>query len=181
MFWILAGFEGGLALLGLTLAWILELPPPEIVPRDGVSVVAVTAPLLLFYLLFEKIPLRSFQRIQEFLEDVVVPLFRPHKHWKVWLVALLAGLGEEILFRGVLQALLLDWGWPPWGAIGLTGVAFGLAHSITPLYALIATAMGWYLGWVTWWTDDLGVAIAAHAIYDGFALTRLMAQKNRKI
>jgi len=83
----------------------------------------------------------------------------------VALVALLAGLGEELLMRGVLQGWLaghlpIEW------AILLTALVFGLAHFVSGFYFLFATLIGVYLGVVYHLTGNLLVVVLAHALYD---------------
>ena len=52
-----------------------------------------------------------------------------------------AGIGEELLFRGVVQALLERW-LGPWIALGVASILFGLVHALTPTYALLAAFAG---------------------------------------
>ncbi len=82
------------------------------------------------------------------------------------LLAAAAGVGEEVLFRGVIQGLFAD---PLWG-LAITSVIFGLLHALTAMYFLIATAIGLYLGWLYQTTDHLLVPIIVHWLYDMVAL-----------
>lgn len=82
------------------------------------------------------------------------------------LLAAAAGVGEEVLFRGVIQGLFAD---PLWG-LAITSVTFGLLHALTAMYFLIATAIGLYLGWLYQTTDHLLVPIIVHWLYDVAAL-----------
>ncbi len=84
------------------------------------------------------------------------------------LLSLLAGAGEELLFRGVMQASLADY--PAILAILLPNVLFGALHARTLSYALIAGVVGTYLGWLAFVTESLAVPILAHAAYDFAAL-----------
>ena len=58
-----------------------------------------------------------------------------------WPFFAVAGLAEELLFRGLIQAELGDWFSP---AVGLVGASllFGLAHPITLGYAVVVTLAG---------------------------------------
>jgi hypothetical protein len=85
------------------------------------------------------------------------------------LISVLAGFGEEMLFRGLLQSLFTQWlGF--WFGVLIANLFFGLAHLITPAYAVIATLMGVYLGCLWVGSDNLLTPIVAHAVYDFLAL-----------
>ena len=79
-------------------------------------------------------------------------------------ISLIAGIAEEVLFRGVIQTQL---------GILPASVLFGLAHLITPTYAVIATIMGIYIGILYQVFDSLFIPIQLHFIYDLFALLYL--------
>jgi membrane protease YdiL (CAAX protease family) len=80
-----------------------------------------------------------------------------------------AGLGEEMLFRGVLQYELGS----RFGdvlAVVAASVVFGALHAVTPLYAFLASLASLYFGYLYLSTGNLAVPIATHAIYDIGAL-----------
>ncbi len=106
------------------------------------------------------------------VDEFLVPLFAGVNWPQLALVSLLAGVGEELFFRGVIQPVLIGW-------IGIAGgllaasVVFGLLHAITPTYALLATAVGAYLGWLALASGNLLGPMIAHGAYDFFALAYL--------
>jgi membrane protease YdiL (CAAX protease family) len=114
-------------------------------------------------------PVGPLARIKAFAEEVIKPLFRACTLLDLAAISLLAGVGEEMLFRGVLQDVFSRW-LDPSLALVLASVLFGLLHLITPTYALLAALMGAYLGWLYAQTGNLFVAIMVHALYDFFAL-----------
>lgn len=74
-------------------------------------------------------------------------------------VALAAGVGEEIFFRGVLQRWLGVWG---------QAIVFGLAHAgggYVP-QILFATGLGVLFGWLLKRGWSMWTLILAHALYD---------------
>jgi membrane protease YdiL (CAAX protease family) len=73
------------------------------------------------------------------------------------LFGLLAGIPEEILFRGAMQAAL---GW------GISSVLFGAVHAITPAYFAYATLAGLLLGGLAIWRGGLWTPMAAHVTID---------------
>jgi membrane protease YdiL (CAAX protease family) len=89
------------------------------------------------------------------------------------LISLAAGVGEELLFRGLLQAAIADW-LHPWAGLGIASLVFGLAHSITRTYAVLATLLGAYLGGLWLACDNLLAPMITHALYDFLALLYLI-------
>ena len=81
-----------------------------------------------------------------------------------------AGIGEEMLFRGVLQFELGSRLGSDVLAIGLSSVIFGALHAVTPLYAGLASLASVYFGWLYLLTGNLVVPIVTHAFYDFLAL-----------
>jgi uncharacterized protein len=69
---------------------------------------------------------------------------------------------EEIVFRGTLVQALGAWVRPPWFAILVSSVLFGLAHWL-PLAGFVSTAaFGLVAAWLTIRTGGLEAAIALH-------------------
>ncbi len=81
-----------------------------------------------------------------------------------------AGIGEEMLFRGVMQFELGGWLGSDVVAVGLTSIVFGALHAVTPLYAGLAALASVYFGWLYLATGNLVVPIVTHAFYDWAAL-----------
>ena len=88
------------------------------------------------------------------------------------MISIVAGIGEELLFRGVLQVVLIGWLGLTFGII-LASVVFGLLHAVTPTYAVLATIIGIYFGWFAWASGNLLGPIVAHSVYDFAALAYL--------
>lgn len=90
-------------------------------------------------------------------------------------IALLAGVGEELLFRGVIQRLLTRIFKSPWAAIIVTAALFSAVH--LQFYGFFPRLLlGILLGATFWYSGSLWVAIAAHFIYD--ALLVILAYYN---
>jgi hypothetical protein len=109
----------------------------------------------------------------ELVQDQLGPVLASRSATELAVLAALAGAAEEILFRGVLQVGLARV-LPEGLALVLTGAAFGLAHFVTPTYALLAGLAGVYLGVLFWLQGNLLVPIVAHGLYDFVALTYLV-------
>lgn len=85
------------------------------------------------------------------------------------LLAALAGISEEVLFRGVVQ-VALGRVLPEPGALLTASVLFGLVHFATKAYVILAGLMGLYLGALFLLQGSLVAPILAHALYDFIAL-----------
>ncbi len=115
-------------------------------------------------------------RVREQIVNLVAELF-PQKSWAQFaLVAMLAGVGEELLFRGVLQTMFAEWTNVVFG-LAAASLLFGLAHAMSRLYFLLATMIGIYLGGLLLWYNDLIAPMVAHALYDFIALACLSRQR----
>ena len=85
------------------------------------------------------------------------------------LVAVFAGVGEELLFRGVLQRLFIKLFKNPWAGILVTAFIFSAIH--LQFYGFIPRfILGVLLGLLYWYSGSLWPAIIAHFAYDAFAV-----------
>lgn len=139
----------------------------------GLALGALAAlPLLLGLLWILTTQSPAVRHLVSLIEEQLGPIVGSRSPPELTLLALLAGVAEEILFRGVLQAgasLVL----PAIAALVLASVLFGLAHYITRTYAILAGVAGLYLGAVFLAQGNLLVPIVAHSLYDFVALTYL--------
>jgi membrane protease YdiL (CAAX protease family) len=175
-----AAFEGSLVAVSIVLGWAFQLKPLQTFHPDlrdlGISIVATLPPLVLFWLCL-KVPLPPLKRIVDILDETIVPLFRDCDFPQFAIIALLAGMGEEMLFRGIVQvSIAQEFPEPygPWIGLGVAAVLFGLLHLVTPTYAVMATLIGLYLGWLWLAIGNLLVPITVHTIYDFCALVYLV-------
>lgn len=83
----------------------------------------------------------------------------------IFFIAGLAAVGEELLFRGMAQRLLIKMFKSPWAGIIISAAIFSAMHmqffGFLPRFAL-----GILLGAIYWYSGSLWVAILAHFIYD---------------
>jgi uncharacterized protein len=178
-----AAFEGTLVGVAVIAGWILDIPPTRTFHFDFHAAwigVAAAAPLAAVFALCLVVPWRPLQTITKLLDETIVPLFRGCTLVQLGMLAAFAGLGEEMLFRGIIQASVAEEFGPTHGvAVGLivAAVLFGLLHLVTPTYAIMAGAIGLYLGWLWLAVGNLLAPIVAHAVYDFIALTYLVKIK----
>jgi uncharacterized protein len=168
--------EGGLIVLALGLGWLLGSSPLGDFKwswRDVGYGVAAALPLLLLAALMLRWPIGPLRHIKQFSEQVLCPLLAPFSVMDMLGISLLAGLGEEMLFRGVLQSAFSRW-MGPLLALALASALFGLLHAVTLTYAIMAALMGAYLGWLWNQTGNLLVPAITHALYDFVVLLYLL-------
>jgi membrane protease YdiL (CAAX protease family) len=182
-----------LVFLAVLLGWMLDQSPLETLRVNPFSIqlgILAVLPLLGLLLVCERVQWRPVQDVRRVLDDLIVPMFKNWSLAELAGVSFLAGVGEEMLFRGVLQAATAEWTGDflphsPAGAIvgnwiALAGVAilFGLLHAANAAYAVLATLMGLYLGWLWIATGNLAVPMVAHAVYDFLALLYILRRRS---
>jgi membrane protease YdiL (CAAX protease family) len=106
------------------------------------------------------------------VEEQVGPYVTGAPAGGIVLLSLMAGIGEEALFRGVIQAGLAE-RLPAPVAVGIAALLFGLGHWVSRSSALLAGAIGAYLGLLFLLTGNLLAPIITHALYDVAALSVL--------
>lgn len=173
-------FEGFLAILAVALGWLIGRNPLATLHWSaadlGLAVAAALIPLavLIPCILYPIGPLAELVRV---IEELLIPLFAECRVLDLAIISVLAGIGEEMLFRPIAQqsiAQLAGGTAGPW--VGLVGASllFAAAHWITTTYAVIAGLIGLYLGWLWMATGNLLVPITTHAVYDFLVLVYLV-------
>jgi len=169
--------EGGLAIVGGV--WLFAAGHPVRLGATwtalAAGVTAAVALSLVQWWLQRAAPgVGPVQAMRELQRTIFEPLFAPLSVAEMLAISALAGVGEEILFRGAVQA---SFGWP------IATVAFGACH-------LGLSRRGWVLGvWAAMaggvlaglaiTTDGLVAPIVAHAGYDFAALLWIRRQARR--
>ena len=168
--------EGGLFVMGLILANYAQL---NIWNTFSISLTATVysllfcLPMFAFLLMSIRLTWGPFARLRRELEGKVRPLFVNSKMIDLALIALFAGLGEELIFRGWLQGVLIA-KTNVWMGILLSSLIFGLAHYISTDYAIYAFITGIYLGLIYQVLNNLFIVMMIHAVYDFAALVYLV-------
>ncbi|MDP4266294.1 MAG: CPBP family intramembrane metalloprotease [Bacteroidota bacterium] len=95
------------------------------------------------------------------------------------MIAVLAGLGEEFLFRGVIQKLFYDKIKNPHIAIIIAAFIFSAIHM--QFYGFLPRfLMGIYLGYLFYWTGSIWTSVFAHLLNNGTAVV-VSFLNNRKV
>lgn len=141
-----------------------------------------------------------FREIETILDQLLVPSLRRCRIGQLFVLALLAGVGEELLFRWAIQGWLELFGhWlladrvltkVPFliashslvfiGAATITAVLFGLCHAVTRAYWILAAVMGLIFSFVVVGGGGLIGAIIAHGLYDFLAFLWLCQGSGEK-
>lgn len=184
--------ELGMAAAAIVLGWLIGRWPLDGVlagadwlPRSASALIygiAATGPLVVVLYLVSGVRIGPLLRLNSVVEQQIVPLFCKTTIAEMALICAAAGVGEEMFFRGLMQAAIAEALGNPYGAIialGVASVGFGICHWITPTYAVLATGIGLYLGWLFLATGNLLAPIVAHGAYDFIALVYLVRYKFR--
>jgi membrane protease YdiL (CAAX protease family) len=175
-------FEAGLILVAWLLGWLLGHKPLDSLHWSVSGFLmgpVATLPMLAAFFLLLRSRFRAIERIRRLFDEIALPFFGAYTWFDLTVLSLLAGIGEEMLFRGVAQAALDHW-LGPWPALALASLLFGMLHALTPAYAILASMAGAYLGVVWLATGNLLVVIEAHSLYDFIALSYLLRDARRR-
>jgi membrane protease YdiL (CAAX protease family) len=125
------------------------------------GLVAALPPLLLLLVLESSLNWRWLCVFRDNVHAFLAPLLG-HLQWSEMLaLAGLAGLSEEVFFRGVLQQKM---------GLLLASLVFGVLHALSFPYMIWATVTGLYLGWLLLVTQTLWVPIVTHTGIDFMGL-----------
>lgn len=86
--------------------------------------------------------------------------------FNILLIGVAPAIGEELLFRGILQQYLQKITLKPWMAIWATAIIFSLFHFQLAGF-LARMLLGACLGYLLYWTNNLWVPIVAHLAING--------------
>ena len=183
-FWQAVFVEGGLAVIAVVVALFFGIDYLAHCWCDGETLFLIGAAtwlLIAGYFVLQALPFTSLRQIDRLVRNFFCQYMGQLTFGQLALIAALAGIGEELFFRGMIQLGLFLLGVGEWLAILLTSLLFGLAHAITPIYFLLAFFISLYLGFLFLYTDNLLIPIAVHALYDFFVFLfiRFTPQKNQ--
>lgn len=174
--------EGGLGLLGLILMRFSRLALwSRIDLSRGATVYALLLclPMLGMLFFFDRSNWKPIAQFRREVEEKIAPIFANARLPDLALIALFAGIGEELFFRGWLQGALTDRFEALWGILFASAI-FGLLHYLSGTYAIYATLTGLYLGVIYQATGNLYIVAAIHALYDFIALVYLLRKSKGK-
>lgn len=169
-------FEAALIPLALLLAVPVGLQPwRQFIVTPGLLITAVlaTLPLVVALALCARVGARWFEDVDALVRPLIESVFRGRGIVAVVVVSALAGLGEELLFRGVIQSAVAA-AFGAWPGLVVASVLFGLMHALSRAYFVLASLMGLYLGVIYQATDNLLLPVLVHGLYDALAIGYLL-------
>ena len=84
----------------------------------------------------------------------------------LFIIALMAALGEELLFRGVVLRIFIDWLKNPHLAIILSSILFSALH-LQFFGFLPRMVLGLLFGYIYVWTGSLWIPVILHFLFNG--------------
>jgi membrane protease YdiL (CAAX protease family) len=178
------GFEAALVPTALVLGWLVGVKPLQTLMWSEHALLwglAATLPLFLGLWMMLQVRRGPLARLIAVLDRSIIQWLRNAQWWELAILSAMAGIGEELLFRGLVQQGLAQWTGNPWLALAISSVLFGLMHAVTRTYALLASVVGLYFGYLWMATDNLLVPIVAHGVYDFGALLWLINTADRRL
>lgn len=162
-------FEGVLLVIAFIGGWLTGVNPTLWLswsPQDLLMGLLATVPMLIMLAISLLVPSKGMQQIRRFLRQSVGHYLVQCRPLDIFLLSVLAGVCEEILFRGFFFQWISHWNFMM--AVLITNLLFALAHSITPMYALLAAFLGLYLTALVGIdkSPNLLIPIIAHTLYD---------------
>jgi len=171
-------FEGSLILVAIFLGWIADIDPfADLYFSENAVIYGLfgTLPLMLMFMTLEYMSHAPVKKIRQLLLDTLGPSMHRYNWADLLILAAIAGISEEVLFRGVLQPWMEN-SWGMTAGLIASSILFGLVHAITPLYAILATAVSIYLGLFLDYGGErnLLTPIVIHSAYDFLAFLVIM-------
>jgi len=150
---------------------VFSLRPPTLFAMGGalllgLGLIPIVNTLTLLQQSFHILP--QSQRDMEGMSQLFEPVLRAHPFLTPILVGVLAGVCEELLFRGPIQSALMR-GLSVPTVLFVGGLLFAAAH-VDLSGAPIRFGLGVVLGWVVWRTGSIFPAMLLHGLYDGTQL-----------
>lgn len=97
------------------------------------------------------------------------------------IIAILPAVGEEFIFRGIIQRILTDWTRNSFIAILIAGVLFSTIH--LQFYGFVPRLLlGIYFGFLFYWSGNIWLAIWAHFLNNALAVSlHFLSLKNIRL
>lgn len=157
--------------------WLKELQLTDVPSSKNISLgillILVSFPFAMYtYSLNQMVPLPEWassieESTMEMIEGLLVMNGVGELLFSLFVMAVLPAVGEELLFRGVLQTKLSEWIKNEYASIWITAFIFSLFHFQFEGF-LPRMLLGALLGYLFFWTRNLWIPIIAHFFFNGF-------------
>lgn len=153
--------QGGVLLLAWLVGQTLGISPFQLVRWEGADLVVgllAVLPMLVVY--------RLSPGLRQQANDSLGDSLGRCRWYDLVVLALLAGVGEELFFRGMLYEGLLPLNL--WVAVVVSNLVFGLLHAVSWRYFLTATMIGLGMHALAEISEtrNLLAPMVAHSVYD---------------
>lgn len=176
-------FEAGLGLLALLIGHLTIVWPATGLRIFGLGYLAIgvlsAVPPLIIMISLRRVSWAPLRGLNDLVDNKLMPMFRGLSMVDLAILSFAAGWGEELLFRGLIQAEIA---YHTSFGIGLitASLVFALLHFLSPAYFVLAFVVSLYFGWLYWVTGSLWVPILGHAVYDFAMLAFLQRQDEQR-
>ncbi len=169
----------GFALMGSSL---LQIPLPTLADAtlfDCLTGLIASIPLLSGLFILRRSNAGWAHRLWDVPLDLLGPALARGTQPGFLCIAIMAGVSEELIFRGLLQSWLLPTSLLL--ALVVPNIAFGLLHYVNAVYAAAAGFTGLYFSILVQFVPEASLfsVMVAHAFYDYIALNCLAATARR--
>ncbi len=135
------------------------------------------------YWLNQMLPLPEWaDSMEEQTGDLIQTILKMESPWEflftLTIVAVIPALGEELIFRGILQRRLEELMQKPHVAILISALIFSFIHFQFAGF-LPRVVLGLLLGYLYYWTRNLWVPILAHFVINGFQVSAAYFAKDK--
>jgi uncharacterized protein len=148
-----------------------KLPEGRIL-GSAILLMLVSLPLvMLFYNINKALPMpESFRLMEAQTNEALKSLLKMDSPAEfaanLFIIAFLPALGEELIFRGIVQKQMLRLIRNPWIGLVVTAVIFSFIHFQFEGF-LPRCLLGFLLGWLYWATGNFWIPVAAHFFNNG--------------
>lgn len=149
-------------------------------PQTWLYGAILTLPMFGLLVLERKSRWRWLRELWDLSGDILGPLVVRVTFAELVVVAAMAGVGEELFFRGFLQSWLASH--ELLAALILPNVLFGILHWISRGYAVCTFCIGLYFSCLLYFVTSVNLAtlMVTHSLYDLVALMCLVREVRRR-
>ena len=160
-----------IVLLGAFLLWVCDVKlPVAVVNGLSASVGGIGLAVVTFFVIFLLFRIGgNFARVLHTDLQRITVLFSGCTWWHIFCIAILAGVGEELLFRGFFQTWLSNY-LSISLAILAVSIVFGLLHYLSHAYFVCTLLISIAFGAVYYFSGSLLMVMVWHGAYDFIAL-----------